>query len=85
TVSMFTAAQLKKPKSSRGSPMSDFFKLLSDADWPACKAQIRTILRTMLGLDAVNLSNYDVTFTIPRHVKDPMTLQNATQYEHLVS
>ncbi|KAK7031924.1 hypothetical protein R3P38DRAFT_2774390 [Favolaschia claudopus] len=85
TVSMFTAAQLKKPKSSRGPPMSDFFKLMSDADWPACKAQIRTILRTMLELEAVNLSNYDVTFTIPRHVKDPMTLQNATQYEHLVS
>ncbi|KAK6969691.1 hypothetical protein R3P38DRAFT_2814074 [Favolaschia claudopus] len=35
TVSMFTAAQLKKPKSSRGPPMSDFFKLMSDADWPA--------------------------------------------------
>ncbi|KAK6974651.1 hypothetical protein R3P38DRAFT_2811670 [Favolaschia claudopus] len=85
TVSMFTAAQLKKPKSSRGPPMSDFFKLMSDADWPACKAQIRTILRTMLELEAVNLSNYDVTFTIPRHVKDPMTLQNSTQYEHLVS
>ncbi|KAK7000587.1 hypothetical protein R3P38DRAFT_2797210 [Favolaschia claudopus] len=51
TIAMFTAAQLKKAKSSRGPPKSDFFKLLSDADWPACKAQLRSKLRTMLELE----------------------------------
>ncbi|KAK6996112.1 hypothetical protein R3P38DRAFT_2800146 [Favolaschia claudopus] len=48
-----TAAQLKKAKSSRGPPKSDFFKLLSDADWPACKAQLRSKLRTMLESEVI--------------------------------
>ncbi|KAJ7902994.1 hypothetical protein B0H13DRAFT_2335426 [Mycena leptocephala] len=70
--------KLHKPKSSRRPPISDFFKLWSTDDWSVLKGRLRTNIRTGLELTTVNLTAYNITFTVPRQVTDPISLTNHT-------
>jgi hypothetical protein len=39
-LSIFSSTQMAKPKTKRGDPKSDFFRLNEDDDWDTMKAQV---------------------------------------------
>ncbi|KAF7372261.1 hypothetical protein MVEN_00085600 [Mycena venus] len=86
TTSFYTLDQLAKPRSSREPPVSDIFSFKSTEPWPVIKSRIRRNIQTALDLTtSIDLDDYKVSFTIPRHVKDPIILNDSTKYKQLVS
>ncbi|KAJ6505674.1 hypothetical protein C8R47DRAFT_1102179 [Mycena vitilis] len=85
TVSIYTALQLKKPKSSRGPPVTDVFEAYSDAPWERLEARIGKHIRTALDPMILDYDDYKITFTVPRQVTDPIALTGPTKYKLLVT
>ncbi|KAJ7300523.1 hypothetical protein DFH08DRAFT_979577 [Mycena albidolilacea] len=85
TTSIYTSEQMAKAKSSRGPPTSNFFKFYSNEPWSALKSRLRTNIRAALELTSIQLDDYFITFTVPRQVTFPITLDDADKYEHLIS
>lgn len=86
TTSIYSPEQLTKPKSSRGPPESDIFSFMSNEPWSNIKSRIRKNIRTAFNLNTlIDLDDYKVSFTIPRHVKDPIVLNDSTKYEQLLT
>ncbi|KAJ7488742.1 hypothetical protein B0H11DRAFT_2405808 [Mycena galericulata] len=85
TICIFTPEQLKKSKSSRGPPATDIVKLYSDAPWDTLRARIINNIMTSLDPPTLDFAHYNVIFTVPRQVSDPIPLNNTEKYEHLVT
>ncbi|KAJ7724778.1 hypothetical protein B0H16DRAFT_1736524 [Mycena metata] len=84
TIAVYTAEQMKKSRTSRGSPKSDLYTLTSDEPWDTLKAQIGVRICGILNPAILDLDNYDLTFTVPRHISDPIKLSDETHYKHLL-
>ncbi|KAJ7745547.1 hypothetical protein DFH07DRAFT_776658 [Mycena maculata] len=73
TISIFSAAEMKKSKSAKKPTKTAIFTLHNSEPFNTLKAQI---------LEDYN--DYSITFTVPRQVKDPVTLDSDETYTHLV-
>ncbi|KAJ7144346.1 hypothetical protein C8R44DRAFT_601387 [Mycena epipterygia] len=59
---------------------------MSNDSWSSIKSRIRKNIRAAFNLNAsIDLDDYKVSFTIPRHVKDPIVLNDSTKYDLLLS
>ncbi|KAJ7696413.1 hypothetical protein B0H16DRAFT_1485009 [Mycena metata] len=83
-VLLFTAAQMKLKKSTRGAPVTEIVTLKSNETWPALRTYILAKINSTLKPAQLLFSNYTVTFTVPRQVSDPIHLNDEDKYEYLV-
>jgi hypothetical protein len=81
---MFSAAQMAKPKTKRGDPKSDFFRLDEDKEWDTMKAQIMAKIDSILKPRTISYDDYDITFAIPRYSPQPMLLDDNDKYLYMV-
>ncbi|KAJ7236981.1 hypothetical protein C8J57DRAFT_1087900, partial [Mycena rebaudengoi] len=84
-ISVYSPAQMKKAKSSRGAPITDVITLDNDEPWDTLKAQILAKISAALNPNPLIYDNYDVVFTVQTHVPEPIHLDTAAKYKHLVS
>ncbi|KAK6992349.1 hypothetical protein R3P38DRAFT_2802824 [Favolaschia claudopus] len=77
-IAVFTPEQMKKAKSSRGAAAADVFSLLSDQPWNTLQTRISAQIITVIKPAILKLDDYNITFTIPRRVSDPMRLVDRT-------
>jgi hypothetical protein len=61
-----------KPKSSRGSPTTEFFSLKSTVRWDVLQGHVLTSIGEVLSPKTLNADHYSISFTIPRQVSDPI-------------
>ncbi|KAJ6454595.1 hypothetical protein C8R45DRAFT_1111843 [Mycena sanguinolenta] len=80
----YTAQQMKKSKTSRGSPITEIITLSSKELWPRLKTEILTAASNALNPPRLNFYDYCITFTVPRQVTDPIHLRNPDNYTYLV-
>ncbi|KAJ7774047.1 hypothetical protein B0H16DRAFT_1510866 [Mycena metata] len=85
TIAVYTAAQMKKSRTSRGSPASEIYTLNSDEPWDTLKAQIGVRICSALNPAILDFDNYDMTFTVSRRISDPVKLSSEDHYKHLLS
>ncbi|KAJ7862829.1 hypothetical protein B0H13DRAFT_2354477 [Mycena leptocephala] len=83
-ISMYTARQMQKAKSSRGHPITEIVTLYSNKPWPTFKTNLLTKINTALKPHSLNFFDYSITFTVPRQVSDPIQLTDHTKYEYLL-
>ncbi|KAJ7748903.1 hypothetical protein B0H16DRAFT_1552169 [Mycena metata] len=76
TIAVYSAAQMKKSRTSRGSPASEIYILNSDEPWDTLKAQVGV---------RIYFDNYNMTFTVPRRISDPVKLSSKDHYKHLLT
>jgi hypothetical protein len=75
---------MKKKLSSCGSPNTEIVTLASDRAWSDLKSHILSHIRTALNCPSPNLDDYNITFTVTRHVTDPVQLGGKEKYEYMV-
>ncbi|KAJ7909537.1 hypothetical protein B0H13DRAFT_2330240 [Mycena leptocephala] len=83
-VAIYTAQQMKKKKSACGHPITEIVTLDSTKPWAVLKTHILTKIDTALNPRLLHFSEYSITFTVPRKVKDPIHLTDAAKYDYLV-
>ncbi|KAJ7923872.1 hypothetical protein B0H13DRAFT_1864488 [Mycena leptocephala] len=76
---------MKKAVSSRKPTKSTILTINSDEPYETLKAQILVKISDTLGLEKLDYADYDVSFTVPRQVKDPTQLEATKNYSDLVS
>ncbi|KAJ7939461.1 hypothetical protein B0H13DRAFT_1850756 [Mycena leptocephala] len=82
-ISIFTPAQMKKSKSSRGPPVTEIVNLKSNQPWSSLKTWILTSINEALEPFSLDLHAYNITFTVPRQASDPILL-GKEKYAYLV-
>jgi hypothetical protein len=75
---------MAKPKTKRGDPKSDFFRLDEDKEWDTMKAQIMAKIDSILQPVTISYDDYDITFAIPRYSPQPMLLDDNDKYLYMV-
>ncbi|KAJ7229840.1 hypothetical protein GGX14DRAFT_581427 [Mycena pura] len=83
-ICVYTSQQMKKSKSSRGAPATEIVTLKSDRSWSTLKSQIRSHISVALDQPFPELRHYNVSFTVPRQVSDPILLLNEIKYKYMV-
>ncbi|KAJ7829625.1 hypothetical protein B0H13DRAFT_2372445 [Mycena leptocephala] len=79
---IFSAKEMKKSKSSR-SPATEVVVLKSNVSWATLKTNILTQVNEALDPPSLIFHDYNITFTVPRQVSDPMQLSDK-KYDYLV-
>ncbi|KAJ7934731.1 hypothetical protein B0H13DRAFT_1855024 [Mycena leptocephala] len=79
---IFSAKEMKKSKSSR-SPATEVVVLKSNVSWATLKTNILTQINEALDPSSLIFHDYNITFTVPRQVSDPMQLSHK-KYDYLV-
>ncbi|KAJ7877283.1 hypothetical protein B0H13DRAFT_1631817 [Mycena leptocephala] len=74
---------MKKATSARR-PVTEAVILRSDVPWATLKTKILTQINNALDPPSLNFHEYNITFTVPRQVSDPMQLTDHQKYEYLV-
>ncbi|KAJ7807324.1 hypothetical protein B0H13DRAFT_2483972 [Mycena leptocephala] len=82
-IRIFSAAEMKKATSARR-PVTEAVILRSDVPWATLKTKILTQINNALDPPSLNFHEYNITFTVPRQVSDPMQLTDHHKYEYLV-
>ncbi|KAF8130070.1 hypothetical protein K438DRAFT_1999531 [Mycena galopus ATCC 62051] len=80
---VYTPEQMRKPKNSRGLPVTNVFKLLSNKPWIVLHTHILEAFNNALDSAPFHFSDYSITFTIPCQVTDPIRLSE-TKYTYLL-
>ncbi|KAJ7196225.1 hypothetical protein GGX14DRAFT_403426 [Mycena pura] len=83
-ICVYTSQQMKKSKSSRGAPATEIVTLKSDRSWSTLKSQIRSHISVALDQPFPELRHYNVSFTVPRQVSDPILLLDEIKYKYMV-
>lgn len=85
-ISIFSAAELKKPIARR-EPKGRFLVLASDIAWPDLYAQLKIQFCDALHPDqAVVADNtFEITYSIPRLVPNPLPLATDKDYAYLIT
>ncbi|KAJ7164536.1 hypothetical protein C8R46DRAFT_901290 [Mycena filopes] len=85
TTVIYSSAQMKKSKNSRGPPIAtDIIALKSDEPFDRLKAQLGVKIVAALNPQQLNYDDYNLTFTVPRQVSDAMQLTDEAKYKYLV-
>ncbi|KAJ7737863.1 hypothetical protein DFH07DRAFT_984944, partial [Mycena maculata] len=75
---------MRKSKASRGRPQNRIIDLDSDEPWDRIKTQTLAKISDVLNPTQLQFDDYNVLFTVPRHLPDPLTL-NKDNYPRLVT
>ncbi|KAJ7763179.1 hypothetical protein DFH07DRAFT_956554 [Mycena maculata] len=84
TICIFSLDQMHKSKASRGRPQNRIIDLDSDEPWDRIKAQTLAKISDVLNPTQLQFDDYNVLFTVPHHLPDPLTL-NEDNYPRLVT
>lgn len=76
---------MKKAKSSRTPERSDIVDLRSDKPFDTLKAQVLVKIADILNPNQLKYDDYNITFTVPRKITNPLPLDSAAKYQHLVT
>ncbi|KAJ7880824.1 hypothetical protein B0H13DRAFT_2345430 [Mycena leptocephala] len=79
---IFSAKEIKKSKSSR-IPATEVVVLKSNVSWATLKTNILTQINEALDPPSLIFHDYNITFTVPRQVSNPMQLSDK-KYDYLV-
>ena len=84
-LAIFSLAELVKPQA-RCEPVARFFVLPSDLEWLDIHAQLKIKAGNVLypGQAATTDNAYEMTFSIARHISNPLPLSCVADYKHLV-
>jgi hypothetical protein len=83
-LSIYSRAQMKLAKSKReavGRPL----ELESKEPWSTVIAQILVQIDDALSITNFDINDYKISYTVPRHVSQPLPLTSATSYAHLIA
>jgi hypothetical protein len=83
-LSIYSSAQMKLVKSKReavGRPL----ELESKEPWSTVSAQILVQIDDALSITNFDINNYEISYTVPRHVSQPLPLTSAASYAHLIA
>jgi hypothetical protein len=83
-LSIFSTVQMAKPKTKRGDPKSDFFRLDEDEDWDTMKVQVMAKIDSLLKPATISYDDYEISFAIPRYSPQPMALDGNNKYLYMV-
>lgn len=85
SLAIFSIAEMKKPKSRR-SPKVRLLETLATMEWVDFRTQLDLQIRDTLypGAIEVNYSNFEATYTIPRHVPNALPLLASSDYTYLL-
>ncbi|KAJ7709385.1 hypothetical protein B0H16DRAFT_1703815 [Mycena metata] len=78
-----TIKEMKEKKSAR-TPVTEIVTLNSGNLWPALRTHILSKINIVLKPHVLLFSDYEVSFTLPRHVGDPMKLNDEEKYKYLI-
>ena len=84
-ITIFSRAELAKPQARR-EPAARFFVLPSNLEWLDIHAQLKIKAGDVLhpGQAVIADNAYEMTFSIARHVPNPLPLSCVADYQHLV-
>ena len=84
-ITIFSRAELAKPQA-RHEPAARFFVLPSNLEWLDIHAQLKIKAGDVLhpGQAVIADNAYEMTFSIARHVPNPLPLSCVADYQHLV-
>ncbi|KAJ7776631.1 hypothetical protein DFH07DRAFT_766824 [Mycena maculata] len=77
-------AEMKKSKSAKKPTKTAILNLLNSAPFNMLKAQILVRISAALHPAQEDYNAYDITFTVPRKITDPVTLDSEETYTHLI-
>jgi hypothetical protein len=83
-LSIYSSAQIKLVKSKReavGQPL----KPDSEEPWSTVSAQILVQIDDALSITNFDFNEYEISYTVPCHVSQPLPLTSATSYAHLIT
>jgi hypothetical protein len=83
-ITIYTAHQMKKPRLSRGPPITQIVNLYSNESWRRLRTHILKKINTVLKPAHPNFFDYTINFTVPRQVCDPMPIADVEHYDYLV-
>ncbi|GJF00815.1 hypothetical protein PsYK624_171160 [Phanerochaete sordida] len=83
TIRILSAAELQKSVKKQ-QPVSKQFELESTDVFDTFKAQLLVQICNALNPAKINFGDYDIAFTVPRHVTDPMDLRDENDYAIMV-
>ncbi|KAJ7610378.1 hypothetical protein FB45DRAFT_1037952 [Roridomyces roridus] len=83
TLLIYNAEQVQKSKASRGRPTTEIFTLPSSKPWSSLQSRIISRISKALDLPVLDLTEYDVSFTIPRQLATPLSL-DSTNYKRVL-
>ncbi|KAJ7358049.1 hypothetical protein DFH08DRAFT_1042827 [Mycena albidolilacea] len=83
TALIFTAEEMKKPKSS-SKPIPKVFTHESDAPQTAMKTRLKPLIRAVFKPATLELEEYNITFVVPRKVTTAMPLASSDNFKHLL-
>ncbi|KAJ7708061.1 hypothetical protein B0H17DRAFT_1124845 [Mycena rosella] len=84
TISIFTAAEAIKSKSAKKPTKTAILSLHNSEPFDTVRDQILVGIASALHPPQADYNNYNITFTVPRQVTDPITLDSEENYTHLV-
>ena len=83
-LSIYSSAQMKLAKSKReavGRPL----ELDSKEPWSTVSAQILIQIDDALSITNFDINEYEISYTVPHHISQPLPLTSATSYAHLIA
>lgn len=80
TLSIFTAAQMKKDKKKRGDPKMVVMQLKCNIEWDTFKAKVLSKIEATLKPESLSFDDYCVSFCIARLHPTPTELANDDTY-----
>ena len=60
-------------------------ELDSQEPWSTVSAQILVQIDDALSITNFDINDYEISYTVPRHVSQPLPLASATSYAHLIA
>ena len=83
-LSCYNSTEMAKPKSKR-EPCTTFLCLCSDLPFDTLKAQLLVKISGIFEPTILSYDNYVVTFSVPRHSKDPLPLITDEDYKFMIT
>ena len=84
TISIYTAAQIKKEAGKRGTAKNTFLQLESTEPWDTVKAQLLVKIDGILKLTTIDFDDYTFSFSVPRVHTKPTELTDEDSYKFMV-
>ena len=81
---MFSVAQMKKPAKQRGDSTSTYLVFRSTEPWDTLKAQLLAKISSTLKPQKLAFDDYTLSFTVPRHSKNPLPLSLTQDFQQLL-
>jgi len=82
TLAIYSQVEMKKPDKKR-KDIAALLKVAQNLDWPNMKAKITEKLSERLKVKKLDMSHFELTFSVPRHQTSPIPLLNEDDFDNL--